>query len=412
MLARIRRLLSQFFLRTTRINNEPLNKVSLIVIIIIDIFILINVFAGLDDIGRWHLNPTQTYPCYSEWENYRISTSKNKEYEIIKGSFPYETNKPPNFQQTYQQAKSGHLGNVSEICLAYASAKDKFFNLDDRQSIKTIDQKQEKIITLEQSNRNIRAQYDSTLLEKIAGQTRNRSINSVSAEKAKQELEQNNRNISTLVKEISNLKNQLIAKPEIVNFLAFLKDDDKFRTLDRGFKQASFWYPSSQLFFQSLFLLPLILVTLSVHKLAQRRGYGLVPVISWHLLVIFFIPLILKTFEFLQIGAIFKLIFDLISSIFGGLLFLVSYVYILLFPLIGFVIIKFLQKIVFNHKLQAANRIQKLRCINCANKIRQQDLYCPYCGSYQYNECINCHNLTYKDLPYCKECGHSQDSSN
>ncbi|GAB1539783.1 hypothetical protein NUACC21_24500 [Scytonema sp. NUACC21] len=52
MLARIRRLLRQFFSKSRTINNEPLNKVSLIVIILIDIFILINVFTGLDDMRR------------------------------------------------------------------------------------------------------------------------------------------------------------------------------------------------------------------------------------------------------------------------------------------------------------------------------------------------------------------------
>ncbi|MHC5728420.1 MAG: hypothetical protein ACYTXY_30770, partial [Nostoc sp.] len=62
MFARIRRLLSQFFSKSRTINNEPLNKVSLIVIILIDIFILINVFTGLDDISRWYISPTEAYP--------------------------------------------------------------------------------------------------------------------------------------------------------------------------------------------------------------------------------------------------------------------------------------------------------------------------------------------------------------
>ncbi len=412
MLTRIRRLLSQFFIRATTINNEPLNKVSLIVIILIDFFILINVFTGLNDIGRWYINPSQAYPCYSEWEHYRTSTDKNKDYEVVKLLLLYEKNNSANLKQTYQKDKGGHLGNVFEICLAYDKAKDKIFHVTNQKNIKAIDYKQTKISTIEQSNRNIHAQYDSTLLEEIAGQPREQSINSISAEKAKQELEKNNRNISKLVNEISNLKNELVAKPEIVSFIAFLKNDDKFRTVEKGYQQASFWYPSIQLAFQSLFLLPLILVALSVHKFAQRRGYGLISMISWNLLVIFFIPLILKIFEFLQIGAILKFIFDIISAIFGGLLFIISYVYILLIPFIGFVIIKFFQKIAFNHKLQVANRIQKIRCIKCVKKIRHHDIYCPHCGYYQYTECLNCHNLTYKNLPYCKECGYSQDSNN
>lgn len=411
MLARIRRLLNQFFNKSRTINNEPLNKVSLIVIIVIDIFILINVFTGLDDISRWHLSPSQTYPCYSEWQNYRTQTSKDKDYEILRLALPYNINQP-NFQQSYQQAETGHLGKVSATCLQYADTKDKVQNAENQQTIKSIDQKQANISRLEQSNRTIRAQYDSTLLEKIAGQPREQSINQVGAEKAKQTLEQNNRQISTLKNEISTLKDGLLSKPESTNFLTFLKEDKKFSEVEKGYKQASFWYPSIQLAFQSLFLIPLILIAFSVHNFAQNRRYGLVALISWHLLVIFFIPLILKIFEFLQVGVIFQFLFDIISAIFGGLLFLISYVYILLIPLIGFGIIKFFQQVVFNAKLQAANRVQKSRCVKCAKKIRHQDSHCPHCGYYQYIECQNCHNLTYKHLPYCKHCGYFQDSTN
>jgi predicted RNA-binding Zn-ribbon protein involved in translation (DUF1610 family) len=412
MFARIRRLLNQIFRKSRTINNEPLNTVSLIVIILIDIFILINVFTGLDDISRWHLSPYQAYPCYSEWQNYRTKDTQDKDYEIIRLALPYNINNQLSFQQTYQQAETGHLGKVSPTCLQYAGVKDKIKNPPNLQIIKSIDQQQVKISNLEQSNRNIRAQYDSTLLEKIAGQPREQSINQVAAEKAKQNLEQNNRQISNLKTEIYNLKNQLISKPESVSYLAFLKDENKFSDVETGYKKSSFWYPSIQLGFQSLFLMPLILIAFSVHNFAQRRRYGLISLISWHLLIIFFIPLILKIFEFLQVGVIFKFLVDIISAIFGGLLFLISYIYILLIPLVGFGMIKFFQQFVFNAKLQAANRVQNSRCINCAKKIRHQDHHCPHCGYYQYVECQNCHELTYKHLPHCKHCGHLQDAIN
>ncbi len=411
MFTRIRRLFHQFFNRSRTINNEPLNKVSLIVIIFIDIFILINVFTGLDDISRWHISPTEAYPCYSEWQDYRQKNTKDKDYEIVKLSFPYSSNNPFSFQQNYQQAETGHLGKVDGTCLKYGEYKDKINNPQNQQIIKTLEQNQVKINNLEQTNRNIRAKYDSTLLEKIAGQSPEKSINQVSAEKAKQELDRNNRQISTLKQQNSNLQNQLLAKPESSSFLTFLQDGNQFTQVDRGYQKASFWYPSIQLGFQSLFLLPLILIALSVHKFAQARRYGLVSLISWHLLVIFFIPLLVKVFEFLQIGAIFKFLFDIVSYLFGGLLFLINYVYILLIPLIGFGIIKFFQTFVFNAKVQAANRVQKSLCVNCAKKIRRSDSYCPHCGYYQYLECENCHHLTYKHLPYCKHCGTYQDSS-
>ncbi|NJK53243.1 MAG: hypothetical protein HC936_11320 [Leptolyngbyaceae cyanobacterium SU_3_3] len=209
MFARTRRFLNRFFNRARTINNEPLNKVSLIVLILIDLFILFNVFAGLDDISRWHVSPSQAYPCYSEWKSYQDQTSQTKEYDVIRSALtaspqidfsrsqPAFTSSPSlnaiNFRQAYQQAKIGRLGNISETCLTYADFKDKLRTPDNQKTVGLINQKQNRVGTIEQTNRNIRAQYDSTLLEKIAGQPRGQSINSVAAEKAKQELDQNNR---------------------------------------------------------------------------------------------------------------------------------------------------------------------------------------------------------------------------
>jgi ABC-type multidrug transport system fused ATPase/permease subunit len=406
----IRRFLNQFFNNSRTINNEPLNKVSLIVIILVDIFILINVFTGLNDISRWYLSPYQIYPCYSEWNNYKRETNKDKDYDIIRNSLTVNSNLTK-FREKYQQQEVGHLGKVSEICLTYGEAQDNLNSSQNQKNLTSINQTQDKISKLEQANARIRSQYDSTLLEKIAGQSSENSINNIRAEKAKQELDKNNQQISTLKKEIYNLKNQILASKEGVNFLSLLKDDSQFSTVEKGYQSASFWYPSIQLIFQAIFLVPLIIIALLVHRFCQSKGYGLIALISWHLLVIFLIPLIIKFLQFLQVGVIFQFLFDIISSLLGGLLFLVSYVYILLIPLVGFGIIKFFQSVVFNTKVQAAKRVQKSQCINCAKTIKSHDAHCPHCGYYQYVECHNCHNLTYKKLPYCYHCGTEQNSS-
>lgn len=116
--SRLRRAVNRFFNRSSQVNHEPINKVSLIVIILVDLFILFNVFAGLDDISRWPISPQQAYPCQSEWQGYRQSTSKSKDYDIIDQSIRPEEAFD---QQDYRNA-TGHLGQVSEICLQYQSA--------------------------------------------------------------------------------------------------------------------------------------------------------------------------------------------------------------------------------------------------------------------------------------------------
>lgn len=408
MFTALRRFLSQFLNRSRTINNQPLNKVSLTVIILIDLFILINVFSGLDQISQWHLSPDQVYPCYEEWKSYQGQSPLNRDYELIRRVLSDKIDRQSSFLQGYQQQQEGHLGQVSPICLSYADYQDKVNTINNQNQLTIINKKQQEIRTLEEFNNTIRSQYDSTLLEKLAGQDPKKSINQVNAEKAKQKLNQNTIKITTLHQEINRLKQELLTKSESLNLLKFVNNNSQFASLEKSYQSALFWYPSIQITFQALFLVPLILFTFFVYHLAQKKGYGLVSLMSWHLLVIFFIPLILKLFEFLQIGAIFQFISKIIQAIFGKLLFLVSYVYILLIPLIGFGIIKFCQTIVFNPKSQIFNRFQRSCCVQCARRIRPQDTYCSFCGEYQYIECPNCHGLTYKHLPYCKQCGHPQ----
>lgn len=407
MLTRISWFLSQVFNRTRIINSEPLNKVSLIFIILIDVFILVNVFSGLNDISQWYLNPSEVYPCYSEWKDYQAQTKSDKNYEIIQRAITQVNQSLPT-QQIYQHGVN-RLGKVSETCTKFAELRDSIKTSKNLQAKTNIENKQTAVSIIERENRDIRDRYDSTLLEKIAGQPRRQSINPIAAEKAKQQLERNNRKISILNQEIFRLKGELINQPENTSFINFLQNNASYQEVNKGYDQALFWYPSIQLFFQSLFLLPLILVASTIHSFSQRRGYGLVSLISWHLLIILLIPLIFKVFEFLQVNVIFQFIFNIISAIFSGLLFLVNYVYILLIPLIGFGIIKFFQRVVFNVKVQASGRVQKSRCIQCARRIRPQEAYCPHCSYYQYVECQNCHKLTYKHLPYCKQCGVAQN---
>jgi ABC-type multidrug transport system fused ATPase/permease subunit len=410
MFVKAKRFIRKFFKKSRSVDNKLLNPVSLIVIIIVDIFILSNVFIGLDNISRWHISPSEAYPCVSEWRNYRDDKQvENKDYNLIASALTPKSEQTAGNRNSLNNYKD-RLGDVSTICLNYAELQDKV-NIPAYRSIEqSIDKKKDKISSLEQANTSIRSQYDSTLLEKIAGQKSNQSINGVSAEKAKQTLAQNKVSIATLKTEMTVLKEGLLAKPESVALLTAIRDDSKYQLLIQEDRHASFWYPSIQLVFQALFLLPLLAIALFIHRIAVRRGAGLVALITWHLLVIFFIPLLLKIFEFLQVGVLLQFLVDIIGKLFGGLLFLVSYLYIFIIPLVGFALIKIFQRFTPTNKAQdvMSMRFQNQLCLNCSKRIRPQDEHCPHCGYNQYIECQSCHQPTYKHLAHCKHCGSLQ----
>lgn len=413
MLKKLRRLLQQFFRKSSTLNHQSLNGFSIVVLVLVDIFILVNVFFGLNDISNWYLSPDQTYPCYSEWRNYRTSDAAGKDYDTVSQWLRPLTQAASRdaavtMQARYRQSETGRLGQVSPACFDFAGAVDTANTPANQQTVKTIEDKLQNISQLENRNRDIRRQYDSTLLEKVAGQSRQQSINQVGAEEAKQKLDANTRSINQLKQEITGLKQELLSQPEVTTLLTKLQNQAAFAPIESSYNRAQFWYPSIQLFFQSLFLVPLILLSYAVHRFALRKNYGLVALLSWHLLIISLIPALIKLFEFLQIGALFQWVFDTIYAIFGGLLFLVSYVQIALIPFAGFLLIKLIQRVAKsggNPRLQAANRIMQSRCLRCAKKVRSTDAHCPHCGYQQYDECPSCHAMTHRHMPHCTHCG-------
>jgi predicted RNA-binding Zn-ribbon protein involved in translation (DUF1610 family) len=110
----------------------------------------------------------------------------------------------------------------------------------------------------------------------------------------------------------------------------------------------------------------------------------------------------------LQVGVFFQWIATTIIGIFGGLLFLASYVQILLIPLAGFALIKFIQRLGKSSskpQVKAAMRIALSQCLSCGKKVRSGDIHCAHCGYQQLAPCPTCDTLTHRHMPHCTHCG-------
>lgn len=390
--------------KSTYIQHEPINKVSLVILILIDIFVLFNVFSGLNSISQWPLSPSEEYPCFLPYQNYHIAEKK--------GTFAFKVSTIENLieQNKYPlpspAANSNRLGQVSNICGDYIRVS-KAVNTPETVNLKTsIDKLRNEVASLKQENQTLQSQYNSTLLEKIAGQAPDKSINKVAADRVKSEIDNNKKLIANKEKQITEQQTKLIQHPATDAYLKLIDNTSDYQKLKQVYDKAAFWYPNQQLMLQTLFLLPLILIGYFWHSTALRKNYGLQALLSWHLLLIFCIPLLIKFFEFIQFGNLIGGALELIISLVGGLVFVASYALILIIPLLGLGLIKLLQAWVFNSRVQAKKRIQKVRCINCSSQLRLSDEFCPYCGFEQYVECLKCHHKTYKFTNYCSSCGH------
>jgi hypothetical protein len=410
MFSSIRRSFQQFIRRSTHVNHESINKASIIILILIDIFVLFNVFNGLDNIAQSLLSPQEEIPCFLAQESYQTSSQK--------GTFDFDAATIENLISTNSQSfpfleksKPKRIGKASRLC-EEGIRLIKNINTADNFKIKaSINQDRIAISRFNQDIETLKRQYDSTLLEKIAGQAPQNSINKAAADQVKLKINEIESQILSKKQLIIETQKKLIQQPSSEAYLKLLNDTSKYNEIKTAYNSAQFWYSNKQLFFQTLFLLPLIAIAYLFNASSTKKNKAVLALVSWHLLLIFCIPLLVKFFEFIQFGNLLGIIIGQFTILLGGLRFIANYLLILIIPIAGFGLIKFLQRFVFNPKVQARNRIQNVRCINCSFKLTIGDGFCPSCGFNQFMDCPNCSQKTYKFTRFCKHCGHSLEQT-
>jgi predicted RNA-binding Zn-ribbon protein involved in translation (DUF1610 family) len=396
LLNKVKGLLTNSYAKTVKISEtESLNKVSLGFIILIDIFIFINIFSGLQFAANIIPANYEIYPCKSD---FYISNTAN----IYKDNI-YKANRNT---LDFKPRTSNNLPyKIAPICLEY---QDKFNNLRNQlaPSYQKINQLGNDINIKNSETNKLKQQYDSALLEKIADQKKENSINDKSADEIKTRIDQLDKDNQDINSEITKAQNSIADNQLFRDFINFVRD--KQFEVNKDFNDIYFWYEIQVLVAQIIFLLPIILVTLLLHRFSIKKEWNLLGLIFWHIFLITLIPVIYQIFNFIQFGLIFGLIFGAISQIFSGFLIFGTYGLIIIIPLVGFGLIKITQKFVFNEKIQSQNRIQKMKCIHCSRKLRIDDNFCPFCGTDQFQNCTNCNKQTYKYQKHCKHCGHKQ----
>jgi hypothetical protein len=406
----VKQLFRQLIRRSTYIQHESINFASIIILVLIDIFVLFNVFSGLDNIAQLPLSPSEEFPCFAAYETYQNSTKKGT-FDFNAATIENVINPGNKFPLIVSQKESGRLGEISNQCDDVSRLSKEINSANNIKLKASINQDRDTISNLNQEIATLKRQYDSTLLEKIAGQSSQKSINQASADQAKTKIDDNKSKLLVKKKFIFEKQAQLVQQPSSESYLKLLNDNAKYKALKVNYHSAQFWFPNKQILLQALFLLPLISVAYFINASATKRQRGVLALISWHLLLIFCIPLLIKFFEFIQFGNLLGFVTKGLTALLGGLLFITSYLLILIIPLAGFGLIKFLQRFIFNPKIQARNRIQNIRCINCSFKMATGDKFCLSCGFNQFLDCPNCHEKTYKFTRFCKHCGHDLEQS-
>ena len=394
--------ITDFKNRLLNINDkEPLSKMSLIVIIALDIFVMCMIFAGVRDHTDQLTSPNEYMPTEcreafvkNTWIGERKIDNLQKTVLSYGDNYRYRARDildNSEIEKSHPACKK-FLSSIQKV----RKNKEILEVFRKRQSI----QKEIKQITKEFNK--FKDVYDTSLLENISNENVSNGIPAISKKskiksdeinELNQRLTQINKIISTnrSVGDFSNVLNEL------------LKGRDNIIT---DIKKFDFWYPIKELSWQFIFLVPLFLIFYFWNSRSIKNKNSLQILISSHLLVVAFVPILFRILELINDilpHRLFKKVVDLLTSL--KIIALWHYIIIILSVFVAILAIYFIQKKIFSKENIEIKRLMKGACYKCGKKLPPNIHACPFCGTQQKNTCPKCKIDTYKSGKYCINCG-------
>jgi hypothetical protein len=396
--------ISGFKSRLTSVSQEePLNKLSLTTIIILDLFVLMILFNGLDEHTRQLTTADEYLPVAArsifieqDWTPANRISRLQPLILADRNNARYRYESPFDEQKISRMHPAGRkfYGQVKSL------AQDKNLSALFLTRQKTVEEREK----TEEAFDKAKQSYDTQLLENIANAAKSGgNATSTTAREYSQKIER-------LTAEIRNTEQQIHAHPDIQKLWGLITPDDATRDrIVADFKKFQFWFPLKELVWQLLFLLPIFGVFYAWSCRSVKKGKPIQTLIASHLLVIAALPIILKMIE-LVIDIIPKHFFKNLFNILQSLHLMALWHYFIIFGsiAIGLFLVYFIQRKVFNRQKVMQKRLMKGACTICNKKLPPGATFCPFCGAGQRTVCAACGKETPVGGSHCILCGASR----
>lgn len=379
---------------------------SLVVIIALDIFVVSMIFAGLSDHSALLTSPYEHMPSVCRnaiVENKWVGDHKTDQIQTLLLA-------PEN---SYRYGTKDRLDS-SEIRKTHPSCQQLLTHIrtvkEDKDIVQVFRSRktaQQNVSKLTQTFRKSKAVYDTHLLENIADKSAGSDASDISS-KSKDLTNQ----LNQLNKTINEYDETIADNPAIKLFSDKLLElqEQKPQVL-RDIKRFGFWFPVKELAWQFLFLIPLCGLFYFWNSKSIQKNSSLQTLISSHLLVVSFIPVLFKVLKLiLDIipHRLLESLFELLVSL--RIIAIWHYIIILLAILLALVVIYLIQKKLFSREKIMEKRLIKGACCSCGKKLPPHAANCPFCGIQQQKECEHCNNKTYVAGKCCIHCGKTRPS--
>jgi hypothetical protein len=384
----------------TNLDNQPLSKATLVILLFLDIFILTAIFNGLTAHTRQLNTPDEYIPgsCRQMVIDRTWNPTNRIEHlsQLVNGY-----NNSYYRQQTKQREQH-------PACSPYLTLLDRIKN--DKGLAGSFDERTKAEREAEELQRRIgqlKGSYDTALLETIAQQPE--PATEVDATRA--EFKQKNSRLNDLKTRVAALDELINADPTVAALWARLQSSQASdrQALLSELRTLNFWYPVKKFGMQMLFLLPLFAIFYTWNNASIRRNRGLQTLVSAHLVIISFIPIFCKLIEAIYDIIPKQLLHRLIAFLTAFKLVAIWH-YLIIVLAIGaaLLLIYIFQKKLFSHDKLIERRIAKGECQQCGKHLPNGAQACPHCGYLQFSPCPSCGKPKHTQSRHCWACGAGQ----
>jgi ribosomal protein L40E len=390
---------NRFRQRLTSLDNQPIGKAALLVIIFLDLFILSAIFDGLADHTRQLPSPDQQIPQLCR--DIVIDADWNPSNRLDNLARLVSSYNALRFTPDQRPDHTQQHPICAPIVGAYNAIRDDTGLARDFREMVNLTRETQ---TLRADMERMKGAYDTQLLETIAKQpqpaTDTAAIRKTMADRTA--------SLNELVRQQGLLDASLAEDPrvrQLFDTVAKVTDADR-TTLRDELRQLNFWYPAKRLGMEMLFLLPLLAVFYfwNSRSIAGRRPFQ--TLVSSHLLVVAVIPVFLKVMNLVYDIIPRKLLRHLIELL-ESLKLVAIWHYLVIAVAIGaaLALIYLFQKKLFSREKLMQRRIAKGLCQECGVHLPPDSRHCPACGAAQFRVCSHCNGLTHLHGQYCRACG-------
>ena len=370
------------------VNNEPLTKLSKFFLALFVLFSFIILSISLSQQGRTIASPGSEF-------GYRCLYFANHSMK----NFP-----PEEFRFKKHIEDFGSAKECETLSYLYSNARKELSPF-----IRQLDNANRQLGSLIAKKRTLKSEYSNTLLEKIAHQSKEKSILHTGADDIKMHLDTIDRQISQLKREIQKTTTTAKQKTSYQKFVTYSKQNAQ--TIKDKYNRYVRYYSFKVLLSKYLFLIPLFVMVFLLYNFAIKRKKYILSHLLLNLLNvvgIFILFYLLEFFYHIIPHTFFQKLYQLLYKL--NIIAFANYISIAFFVLLFGLIIKFIQDRAQKHKTQknaiyAHTYIKQGRCSNCGAYKDKSYKFCPGCGEKLYVACPTCGKIKLYRAKYCQECG-------